>query len=197
MACNALFIYQRAAVSQRLKIAVNFIAFQLGWFSCVLMAARNTPEIGIAITLLLVVFHLLLDRNRINTVLLLIIVTIIGSAWDSLLTQQAVLIYNSGMFVEYLAPSWIMAMWLIFATTLTVTFRWLYGRYWLAMILGAVFGPLAYLGGSALGAVIIPGMLTAMVSLSIGWALLMPLLIRLAELFQEYEPLKGEDDAYI
>jgi len=175
-----------------MKIAVNFISFQIGWFSCVLMAANNTPEIGVIITLLLVLLHLFISNRKVNTLALIFLVTVIGSTWDSVLTQQNILVYTSGVLVEYMAPIWIISIWLIFATTLTVTFKWLYGKYWSAMVLGAIFGPLAYLGGSELGAVMIPDMLTAMLALSIGWALLMPLLIWMAEYFQDNVFINGK-----
>lgn len=178
-------------MKQGQKIAINFISFQIGWFSCVLMAANNKPEVGVLITLFLVALHVFITSNKMNTIVFLLSVTLIGSVWDSVLTQQKILVYSSGMIVEYLAPIWIMTMWLIFATTLSVTFKWLYRRYWMAIALGAIFGPLAYLGGSALGAVTIPDMLVAMVSLSLGWALLMPLLIWLAEYFEFNNVLNG------
>lgn len=184
-------------MKQGTKIAINFISFQICWFSCVLMAANDTPEIGVIITLLMVAFHLVITTGKLNTLALILIVTVIGSAWDSVLTQQNVLVYTSGVFVENMAPIWIISIWLIFSTTLTVSFKWLYGKYWSAMVLGAVFGPLAYMGGAELGAVIIPDILTAMLSLSLGWALLMPLLIWLAEYFQINDFINGKQNESI
>jgi len=165
------------------QIAVNFIIFQLGWFSCVLMAARGLPETGIMIALLLVSVQLFLAENRQNLLILLLVITLIGSAWDSVLTSLNILVFNTGMIVNFLAPGWIIAMWLIFATTLNVSFRWLHGRYWIAMLLGALFGPLAYQAGAALGAVVIPDNLLANLVMAAGWSLLMPLSIKLAEIF--------------
>ncbi|MCW8955905.1 MAG: DUF2878 domain-containing protein [Gammaproteobacteria bacterium] len=179
-------------MTNRSKVALNFIAFQLGWLSCVLLAARDMPYIGIVITLLLVAIHLLLELHRMHALVFLILVTVIGSAWDSVLTHYGILVFSSGMIVDFLAPLWIMAMWLIFATTLTVTFRWLYGRYWVAMVLGAISGPLAYRAGSALGAVEIPNLFVASVVLAVGWAILLPLFIKLAELFQQLTSVRGE-----
>ena len=177
--------------SQKL-IAVNFIIFQLGWFSCVLMAARGSPETGIIVALLLVGVQLYLADNRRSLLFLLIIITLIGSAWDSLLTSLNILVFNTGMIVHFLAPGWIITMWLIFATTLNVSFRWLFGRYWLAMLLGALCGPMAYQAGAALGAVFIPDNLLANLVMASGWALLMPMSIKLAEMFHQDKPCGGE-----
>lgn len=173
-------------ISQK-QILVNFILFQLGWFSCVLMAAQSLPEVGIVITILLVCVQLFLAGSRKNLLILITIVTLIGSAWDSLMTSTGILVFDAGMIVSFLAPGWIAAMWLMFATTLNVSFHWLFGRYWLAMLLGAVFGPLTYQAGAAMGAVVIPDNLLANSVIALGWALLMPLYIKLAEMFNVNE----------
>jgi len=173
------------------RIVVNFIIFQLGWFSCVLMAAKGLSETGIIITLLLVGIQLFLAENRLNLLILIFIITLIGGAWDSVLTSSNILVFNTGMIVNYLAPGWIIAMWLIFATTLNVSFRWLFGRYWLAMLLGAICGPLAYQAGAALGAVVIPDNLQANLIMAAGWSLLMPLSVKLAEMFNR-DNIRGD-----
>jgi len=139
------------------------------------------------VSLFLVALHILIAQQRLNTIIFLVAVTVIGSFWDSVLTQYEVLIFNSGMIADFLAPSWIIAMWLMFATTLNVSFRWLYGRYWLAMLLGTVCGPLTYQAGAALGAVEIPNAIIATTYLAVGWAVLFPLLIKLSEMF--YQPV--------
>jgi hypothetical protein len=165
------------------KIAINIISFQIGWFACVIMASRNMPEAGILVSLFLIGIQLFLDKNPKNKLLLLMTVGIIGLAWDSLLTATEILVFDTGMIAYFLAPGWILVMWLIFATTLDISFRWLFGRYWIAMLLGAICGPLAYQAGSALGAVDIPNDLVANTIMAAGWAVIMPLLIRLAEYF--------------
>jgi hypothetical protein len=60
------------------------------------------------------------------------------------------------MVLPWLAPVWIIAMWAGFATLLHVALRWLLPHRWLAALLGAVGGPLAYYAGMRLGAVNFP-----------------------------------------
>lgn len=166
------------------NVAINFVGFQIGWFACVLSAANSMPEVGLVIALLVVMLHVYASRDRQNTIQLLLVVTLLGSAWDSILTYYQVLVFSSGILTSYLAPSWIVMMWLLFATTLTISFRWLYGRYILASVLGAVFGPLTYQAGKAMGAVIIPDVMLANIILMLSWALIFPLLIKVAEFYQ-------------
>ncbi|MGB5202220.1 MAG: DUF2878 domain-containing protein, partial [Sedimenticolaceae bacterium] len=79
-----------------------------------------------------------------------------------------------------LAPYWIVAMWMGFATTLNVSLGWLKGRYWLAALFGAVGGPLAYLAGAKLGGITLISSEAALTALALGWATIMPLLMYLA-----------------
>jgi hypothetical protein len=100
------------------------------------------------------------------------------------------LTYPSGMFLSYLAPYWIVAMWALFSTTLNVSLKWMKGHLLLASVFGAIGGPLAYLGGYRLGGVELTEPTAAMVALSIGWALMMPLLMYLSDRFNGFEMLK-------
>ena len=169
----------------QLKTIFNFIAFQIGWFSCVIFAAKGLPEYGITIAVLMLVANALQLDKPLNSLRLIVAVSLLGFTWDSFLTAYDVFVFHSGVMLDFLAPSWIVMMWLIFSSTLTVSFRWLYGRYLLAVVLGAIVGPLAYFGGAALGAVKIPQPGLAIVFLSAGWAVLMPLMIKLAEVFEQ------------
>ena len=71
-------------------------------------------------------------------------------------------------------------MWMLFATTLNVTFRRLRNKPWLAALLGAIFGPLSYLAGSAAGAVELTQPLAAYAALGTAWAVAFPGLLFLA-----------------
>jgi hypothetical protein len=102
-------------------------------------------------------------------------VAIIGALWDGLLVRLGFLDYPSGLILPWLAPVWIVAMWAGFATTLNVSLRWLRGRWSLAVLLGAIGGPLAYYAGMKLGGVSFPDPFAALMVLAGGWSFLMPL----------------------
>jgi len=80
------------------------------------------------------------------------------------------------------APAWLLALWAAFALTIVPLFGYLHTRPWLAAALGAVGGPLAYLGAArgwrALS--MLPPQWHALLALSIGWAVAMPTLMGLA-----------------
>ena len=89
--------------------------------------------------------------------------------------------YPSGYFNASLAPYWIVTMWMLFATTLNSSMRWLKGRRLLAAVLGAVAGPLSYLAGQRLGGMEFVEPRAALAFLAVGWAAVMPLVVTLAE----------------
>lgn len=185
MACDALSDEQTCIMNSLRHQLINFVAFQLGWFACVLSAASNKPSIGIVCAILLLCLHFFLSTQARRDLVLITSIALIGSSWDSLLTWQQLMIFSSGQYHHNLAPVWISGMWLMFATTINVSLRWLYGRYVLAAILGAIAGPLAYQAGAALGAVTLPQPVITMLVMSIGWALLMPLFIKLAQYIEQ------------
>ena len=170
---------------RRYHMALNVISFQIGWFACVLFAAQQQPVVGSAIALVMVVFNIWLSVNRKQTLALVFTISLIGFAWDSVLSQMQILVFTTGLIHPYLAPHWILMMWLLFATTLSVSLRWLYQRFWLSLLLGAIAGPLAYLGGASLGAVIIPDHWLATLVLALGWAGLLPLFMKTAWLIEQ------------
>ena len=169
---------------------INVVGFQLGWFACVLTAANNQPMLGIIIAYLVIALHMYLAKNITETAILLLAVTLLGSLWDSMLSSQNVLVFKTGIIASFLAPYWIITMWTLFATTLNVSLRWLYGHYWYAMIIGSVAGPLTYHAGAALGAVVIPQPFVATIIIAIGWAVILPATIKIAELVENNAELK-------
>ena len=80
-------------------------------------------------------------------------------------------------------------MWALFATILNVSLRWLKGRWAVAALAGAVAGPLAYYGGSRLGALQFGNEGVALIALSLGWAVFTPLLMALSERYDGYAPV--------
>ena len=162
------------------KIIINIALFQLGWFCCVLAAANSMPLAGTAAAMLVVLWHLASSYDPRKELTLLLMAALIGTTWESLLVSAGWLQYPSGTFIQGIAPIWIIAMWMLFATTLNVSLRWLKNRLALAAALGAIAGPAAFFTGYKLGGVNMPDITTALLVLSFGWAVLMPLLMTLS-----------------
>jgi hypothetical protein len=158
-----------------LRFILNLAAFQVGWFACVLGGAQGLPWLGVGVVALVAALHLWLSSSPARETLLLLIVGTLGALWDGLLVRFGFLEYPSGMVLPWLAPVWIIAMWVCFATTLNVALGWLKGRWYLATLFGAIGGPLAYYAGYKLGGVSFPDLFVGMAVLAGGWSFLMPM----------------------
>lgn len=160
---------------------VNFLAFQAGWFAAVLSAAAGRPWVGMLIMAATIGLHLWSSAAPRRELLLILFCGVLGGAWDSVLVAMGWVGYDAGVVVPFLAPYWIVAMWMIFATTLNSSLSWLKGRDALAAAFGAAGGPLAYLTGQKLGGIELIDTYAACVALAVGWAVMMPLLLRVAD----------------
>lgn len=167
-------------------VIINAVVFQAGWLCCVLAGANHLPWLGTMTALLIVAWHVIHAADTRKELSLIFIAGGIGAVWDSFMVYAGWLQYPSGILIEGTAPHWIVAMWLLFATTLNVSLKWLKQRLLLAAVLGAISGPAAYLAGWKLGGVQIPELAVAMLALGCGWALFMPLLMVLSNRFDGF-----------
>lgn len=175
---------------------VNFVLFQVGWFACVLSAARQMPWLGVFVVLAIVAWHLSQAKRAKPEVFLLLAVLFIGGIYDQTMIQNGLLTYQSpGWDNLYsgsnLVPIWILALWAEFVTILNVSLRWMHGKWIVAILFGAIGGPLAYLGAAKLGAVTINAVPLSYIALSLGWAVITPLLLKLSENLDGFKPVDG------
>jgi hypothetical protein len=164
----------------------NFLAFQIGWFACVLGGAHDLPWVGTGIALVIVAWHLTRAARPKQELLLVLSAAAIGALFDTLLAWLGWLTYSSGTLIAGTAPHWMVALWMLFATTLNLSLAWLKRRLFVAVLFGAIGGPLAYLGGEKLGALNFASPTAGLIALAIGWALLTPLLAMIAQRFDGF-----------
>ncbi len=161
-------------------IIPNLVIYQTVWLACVWGAAHGIPALGCVAAMAAVASHLSKVKRPLDELKLVLVTGLLGGVWDSLLVVFDLIHYTSGSITPWLAPVWIISLWMAFATTFNVCLRWLHGRFWLASIFGLLGGPLAWWAGASLGALQLVGPLTALSVLGLGWAALMPALIKLA-----------------
>lgn len=160
---------------------VNFILFQVAWFACVLGGAHQIPWAGPVVVAVVAAYDVSRAPDPKAELSLLAIAAGIGLMFDSALAATGWLSYPSGQWHPLLAPYWMVALWVAFATTLNVSMNWLKGRRLLAFVFGAVGGPLAYLAGSKLGGVTFHDPVMALTALALGWAIITPVLVQTAQ----------------
>ena len=158
-------------LSQRQHTILNAVAFQLGWWACVLggswLAMAEMPAV--------VAVHLNAVPDKRTEFLFLMQCTALGFICDMALISAGVL--ETGYF---LPPLWLTSLWILFGTTVGYALRFFHDRLALCIAGGAVFAPTSYFGGARLADVtLLEPIWLALLIISLMWAMMFPLLIRL------------------
>jgi len=153
---------------------LNFVAYQLAWFACVLGAAHHLASAGAAFAIAVTAVHLALRRDA-SELRLVACAAAIGFLVDSALVRAHFVEFASASLDGW-APFWMVSLWMAFATTLNHSLRWLTSRPWVATLSGAIGGPLAYLAGAKLGAMTLASPVPAMLLIAGLWAVAMGIL---------------------
>ena len=175
----------RAATSRPTQTIqlLNFIVFQAAWFAAVLGAAHESPLWGTAAVLAAFAWHLAVSARPAEEAKLFALVCLIGFIVETGNAMLGHVSYPSGQPVANLAPYWMVALWGLLAIALNVTMRWMKRRYALAAVLGAVAGPMSFIGGVKLGGAQFIHTTPALIIMACSWAVLMPALMGLSMRF--------------
>ncbi len=167
-----------------MRVAINFVAFQIGWFSAVLGAGHGMPWLGLVVVPLVLLLTLALATDWRQELIVALAAAIMGFAMDTALVASGVFSPVQFLFPLPFSPPWMIMLWVNQATTLNGCIAWLRGRSVLGALFGAGGGPLAYLGGAKLGAATLPTT-EGLVILGIAWAVAFPALLAVAELVRK------------
>ncbi|HFL2185913.1 TPA: DUF2878 domain-containing protein [Pseudomonas putida] len=154
-------------------LVANAVWLQAGWWICVLGAER--PWL-LLLVIAGVAVHLRLCPDVNAEVKALLRVTLAGCVLDSTLGALGVFGFDG-----WPLPLWLALLWLVLASGMRHSLAWA-GRHWqIGALIGALGGPLAYVGGARVTQVALPlGTLETGLLLMPIWALALPLLARLA-----------------
>jgi len=162
---------------------LNLVLYQVGWFACVLGAAHGHPVAGATLAFALTAVHVALTRDRATELRLVLAAGLAGLVLDSANLHLGVLRFEPSQTLlgGALAPLWIVALWMQFATLFRFSLSWMRGRPWLAATFGAVGGPLAFVAGARLGAAELhPDLWPSIATLGVVWATVVVVLVRVA-----------------
>ncbi|CAN5620942.1 DUF2878 domain-containing protein [soil metagenome] len=170
---------------------LNAIGYQIVWFCAVIGAGSGRWWPAVAAALVFVAWQWAVSRQRMADLRLLAVALGCGLVIDGAMAASGLAGYAAAWPFAAFAPAWILAVWAAFAMTLNQSMRWMQPRLWVAGLLGAVGGPLAYLGAArGWGAVEFAApQWQALLGLAVAWALAMPLL---AGLGRYWHAMEGE-----
>lgn len=170
-----------------MNFRANAIGYQIVWFSAVIGAGHGLWWPGVCAAAAFVLLHFALCRQtpaeRGIDLRLMSIALICGLIMDGGLARSGLAHYAAApALLSDGPPPWILSIWASFALTLRHSMTFLLGRPLFATLLGAIGGPIAYLGAARGWDAIVfaePRWM-AIVTLVIGWAIAIPLLTTLA-----------------
>jgi hypothetical protein len=179
----------------RARQLANFAVFEAAWFACILGVAHGQPLWGTAAVVAAIAWHVAISARPLVELALAGLLCVIGLVAESLALAQGHVAYPAGQPVAWLAPYWMVALWGEFAIALNVTLRWLKRKPFVALVLGALFGPLSFLGGVRLGGARFVDEPAALITLACMWAVLMPFVMWLSDRFDGVATPAGNSHA--
>ena len=168
--------------TKAVKLSVNALGFQAAWWLTVAGVVMQVPWLGPAAMLLyMAADHYVVTPKRQAELQLILLAMVGGTIADSLFISLGLLNYaGSPEALSFMAPLWITAMWGGFAATLNHSLGWIKGNTWLAILMGAIFGPLSYLAGAKFNAITFVAEQTLVLAvLAVFWGAAIPGLITL------------------
>lgn len=166
-----------------MKILFFIIGPTIGWFACVIGAAGDLFWLGpLTVALLLLASIGIRGSSFLSRIRLLCLVSVIfGFLFDSLLIGFDIYAPKRWLMPAPLVTLWLLALWANFSITMDTSLKWLQNHLGCAAMVGALFGPTAYLAGQRLGALKIGQSPTvAILILAITWALALVVLMIIA-----------------
>lgn len=158
----------------------NFVVFQAAWFAAALGAAHGLAVWGCICVLCAIGWHVASSARPVAEARLVAAVLLVGLVVESAMAWQGFTGFASGQLAPRTAPYWMVALWGLLAIALNVTLRWLKKRWWLAVAIGAMSGPLSFASGTRLGAAYFIETTPALLTLACVWAAALPALMWLS-----------------
>jgi hypothetical protein len=162
----------------------SVIGLNIGWFACVLGAAWEIHWLSIVIVLFLVIIHLFVigKKSLLPAILLGLASLAIGFVLDSILIAIRTYEPNRWFMPAPITTIWLLMLWLNFSLALNESLKWFQKHLFVAAIMGSIFGPLAYLAASRLGAVkIMTPVSRSLLMVSVVWFIAMSLMSVIAK----------------
>ena len=160
---------------------LTLLAYQTTWFAAVIGAGRGLGWPGATCAGLFTLWRLAVSPQRALELRLALTALALGLLLETLWVRGGLLSYRAA-WPWLAAPGWILALWWAFGLSTAPLLGHLHRRLPLAAVLGAVGGPLAYLGAARGWHAVqfAQPHWHGLLALAAGWAVAMPLLAWLA-----------------
>jgi hypothetical protein len=173
-----------------MSLLVNAMLFQVVWFATVAGAGAGYWWTGLPALLLFAVWQLRHSQWPRADLTLVASGMVFGLLIDSMLVFGGWLRFATPLPWAEAAPVWIGVLWAGFALTLNHSLAYLKTHLGLAVLFGAIGGPLAYFGAARLFSAVqfAAPFAEVALALAVAWSLAMPLMLLLSRHLVAREP---------
>lgn len=161
----------------KLNKVLNFVLLQTLWFALVVGAAYQHILLGLGLFIVFAIWQLHPANRKQTDIKLAITLAALGLVLDSLWLQLGLISYEMQWPYSFLAPFWIVMLWFAFGLTINHSLAWIFDYKILGVIVSGIGGPISYLAAEKLGAVTLIEPVWAFVALTVGWTLIMVLIV--------------------
>lgn len=166
----------------QVKVLVNAMLFNLVWLACVAGSAKQLLWPAIISCIILAIYQLSPTRRHPNDIKLIYVSMLLGVIVDTIWIQMGYMDFTDKRPFQFLAPAWIIILWVGFGLTINHSLKWLTLHPLLPALTGAIAAPLTYFGGIKIGAVEYTASVAEVsTGLAIVWALALTLLVEIGK----------------
>ncbi len=154
----------------------HLVTYQVAWFAAIMGGASGRVWPGLLSGGLMLALHIAVNDRRVAVFNRLALATLIGVVVDTVLAATGMISFTGCACIT--PPLWMVVLWPSFASLFDDLLRWVPARPMIAIVLGLLGGPLAYLSGNALGALSFPhGSTVGLAAVGVAWAIATGLLV--------------------
>ena len=173
-----------------LKTITSVVAYQVAWCASAYGASHGSPGVGIAACAAALGLSLGLADAWKPLAMLALSLGLFGLVAESSMLSANLVSYSSPGPLTCVAPLWIVALWMTFATLIHPSMSWLRGRGVLASFFGAAMAPLSYLAAAKLNALqLLEPAWISLSAIAVVWSIAMPCALFLIAKFDNGGPM--------
>lgn len=130
----------------------SLIGFKVTWLGCVMGEIYISSYFGLIVGIIYLFIFFYFEKNKKRAFNIILIFSLAGYSFDSFLSYSDLYKINSDINFLFL-PIWFLVLWPSFSSLLVNLFSFLKNNLIISILFGAIFGPLSYYAGIALGLV--------------------------------------------
>ena len=150
---------------------LTLIGFKITWMSCIFGEIYISSWCGFLVGLVFLLLFFFYVEKKLKSFSIILIFSVLGYSFDSLLSSSEMYTINSQDNFLFL-PIWFVVLWPSFCTLLIDCFSFLKKKYFFAILLGGIFGPISYYAGLSVSLANVPNY-SVFIIMAIFWSSMM------------------------